>query len=406
MKFSFIFIFTVIFSYALNINEAVELGIKNSKALKSKVFDIKVAQEELKIIYADFYPKIDLNYARIKVKETTNKSANAKLSYNFLTSFLAIYRKDVQNLSIEALQQSRAVFKQDLELNIRRVYINYLKAKELQKVQKQNVKSAEQLLEDTKKKFSQKLISKNDMLKVSLDKEQKALSLLESKKLKKMAFLKLKNILNYEELKEEDIENINFNYTINLPLKDLQDAMLTNRSEFASFDLNKKILQKQIDLTNFTYLPSASFSYTHKKNYNKMIKDNYTKEIGISFNLNLFSGFKTEATKAKIMHQYSKALENEAQKKQDLIYDLKNVLENYKLSIKEREVSKLALDQAQENHKLVNEELKANLKTITDMLNATSLLAKAQNHYASSKYDIIINIYELERMVQYKLQGK
>ncbi len=187
------------------------------------------------------------------------------------------------------------------------------------------------------------------------------------------------------------------------PVPDKQqvyNAALNFRPEIQAAKLQADAADVQLDIAKRGYLPTigvnAGFGTSHyfatgQKAYGEQMKRNLNGSVGVSVSVPIFDNRrnKTAVSRAKL-NQTSTALDL-----LDKQTALGSTIENIWLqatSAQQRFQSAQAAVQSQEaNYELINEQFKAGLKNIVDLLQARDNLLQAQHNRLQSKYTTILN---------------
>lgn len=181
---------------------------------------------------------------------------------------------------------------------------------------------------------------------------------------------------------------------------EVYNAALNFRPEIQAAKLQADAADLQLDIAKRGYLPTvgvnAGIGTSHyfasgQKAYGEQMKRNLNGSVGLSVSVPIFDNRrnKTNVNRAKL-NQLTSALDL-----QDKETTLGSTIENLWLqatSSQQRFQSAQAAVQSQEtNYELINEQFKAGLKNIVDLLQARDNLLQAQHNRLQSKYTTILN---------------
>ena len=117
--------------FALNIDSAVEIALKNNFSLKEQSYIVAENEANLDSSYSSFKPKLDVSYTYndrdklISGQIEEDSTLTGKISYNLFNGFSDRYNiKSFDNL-FESSQFTYSAKKQDTILNTKKAYINY-----------------------------------------------------------------------------------------------------------------------------------------------------------------------------------------------------------------------------------------------------------------------------------------
>lgn len=400
----------IINANALDINSAVNLALKNNNELKQKFYEYDEAKENIELNKSGFKPKLDLSYTYTDRSKTQNSlkrdsSASAVLSYNLFNGFSdynlvksAKYNAKASNLTLFA-------FKQDIVYNTKTAYIKFLNKRKNKSTYEVAYKLFKKQYEDSKNRFEQGLIAKNDLLDIQVKMLDAKQNLTRAISDLKIARYELSNILGGIDLQNQTIKELDDKI---ITKNSYKIDYLDNRSEIKALKMSIKSIDSKVDSTKGEFLPSIDASLS----YNKYGDDSMPKDLEpddqkvaqVQLKWNLYNGGvkysnidinrlkmrqlkeQLEKTKLDIKLQYQKA-------KSDL--EVANL--NY-------DSAKLALVQAKENYKIVNNKYEEGIVKPTDLTDANYLLTNAKQKFYQAYYDKFLAIAKLDRVFEKSLK--
>ncbi|WP_104722083.1 TolC family protein [Helicobacter mesocricetorum] len=397
-------------SYALTLQEAIELTLNANHSIKEQEYLLKEMQYSYQKNQSPFYPSINVNYTTNQSNHLNQRgkkssgSFGSDIQYNLFNGLSDIFTLSSSYTLYQAQEHQLQSIKEDIILQVKTAYINVLR-------QSQNVLIAEQskaLLEEQRREnaefYKVGLIPKNDLLKVEVELKNATQTLLSAKS--DLAYF-TKTLEHYTRI------NINPKELIELKLHKpkfnpnaLQNLMYQKRSELLYLD---KVIQSKdylIKSNKGNFLPDIDLigKYTnYGDNYRLIGKNGTYKEetsLELQVNLNLFNGFKdkyllesSKINKLAFQSQRITLIEN-------LDLQLFKSLEVYNLALNAYEISLVALQQAEENYRISQNRYKARIESTSNFLDAELLLTKARSNVILNRYGIIQAIAEIERITQ------
>ena len=171
----------------LNVNEAIEIGLKNSKMLNSSLARLKSSEAKLKETDASRLPslKFSTGYTRLSNVDpfsittpfgTFNISPSILNNYQtklslvqpIFTGFKLQSLSEMAEYSASATNEEFNKDKNDLIFNIRNSYWGLFKAVQIKKVIDENVDQINVHLNDAKNLLNQGMLTNNDILKIEV----------------------------------------------------------------------------------------------------------------------------------------------------------------------------------------------------------------------------------------------
>ncbi len=394
-------------SFALNIDEAIEKAIENNYSLQKQNYILDEKNANVDLQYGAYHPKLDLSYNYVANKEaiSTQKdysSASATISYNLFNGFSDKYNIQSAVLEKQSTQYLVNAAKLDLIYATKTAYVNYLMSKKLIDTLEIAHKLYQQQYSDALHKFDQGLLAKNDLLQINTQLLQSKQDLQKATSDAKINRLKLSNILSGTLDENELIEDLP---QINVVLENLDSSTLDQRSEILaledvidSLDASKKAAQGN-------YYPKVNSTLSYTK-----YGDNATLEVApeafedqqtamLNLSWNLYNGQKdlaqTKIIQSKKM-QYNSDLQD---LKLAIQLQYETAREQYNVANLNLETATIALEQADENYKIVNNRFQEGLSSTTDLLNANYLLSQSKQNFDNAYYNKYLSYSALKRIL-------
>lgn len=401
--------FLAVSANALNLDEAVDIALKNNFDIQGKNYDYLESLENVKVNRANFLPKLDTAYTYTNTDEpnvgygSDDAVASVTLSYNLFNGFKDIALKDSANYLSESSQYSLDATKQDIVLDTKTAYINYLDKLNALETYKSAYSLFQEQYENSKNKFEQGLIAKNDLLQVQVNMSSAKQNVVKAQGDLKIAKNKLSNILGGIDLSNEKIENLDEK---TLVASNYDEKQLENRSEVQALTMNLKSIRELEKSANAGYYPKINASVSHNEYYDGFTSDRPEKGeenqniAKVSATWNLFNGGADMAQSEMYKKRYLSAnsLLNKTVHEINLQYE--SAKSNLEVAIDNLETSRLALLQAQENYEIVKNRFNEGISTTTDLTDANYLLTQAKQGYNRAYFDKYLAISTLDRVFE------
>lgn len=379
---------------ALTINEAVQTALKNNLELKQSSYDLKNAQENININNANFLPKIDLNYNyqnANKVVQGEKETANfsAKISYNLFNGNIDKNNKESAVYQANASEFQLNAKRQDIILSTKKAYINYLNKKNALETFKSAYSLFEQQYNDSKNRYEQGLLAKNDLLSVQVNMSTSKQNVIRAKADLRIAQYELENILGGKDLSSENIEQLN---DVNFSIPSYDINLLENRSEIKALKMSIDSIQNQKLANSGEFLPKINASLSHNRFYEDFLSepDSGLKDqnvIALNATWNLYNGNINKTQNRILLNSISKLKTQLAKARLDIKLQYANAKANLDVAIDNYETAKLALKQAEENYKIVKNRFKEGVSTSTDLTDANYLLTSSKQNFSKAYFD-------------------
>lgn len=423
-----IFITGSVTSYAqtkvLSLEEAVALGLQNSKQLVLANHDVDKANNQLAQAKDASLPtaKITAAYSHALMLSrsfyipSSDGSGPKKLTLPFdnsvYMSALSInqpifagnqfrYARKSAELMIALSKLNVETDKDEIAFNIINAYINYYKLKQNQKILEQNLSDIESKLIEIKKFESQGLATKNDVLRFELEKSNMKLSAIELENNRKIVNYNLNILLGLSDSTVIEEQEVSYKLDMNDSFETYLAQALKDRKEFDGLKYQDKISDININKIRDEKLPTIGVG--GNLYYINPSKDFIPKNgaylapfvIGLNVGWDIASLYKNKnkSTEAKIEKQQI-ADKSEILKDQVKTEVYKSYIQ-YKQSLEKIVVLQDAITQATENERITESKFRNNLATTTDRIDAQTLLYQARINLELAKSDATASYYAL-----------
>lgn len=386
--------------FAFSMDDAVKSALENSYSLQSKIQSKIAEQKTLDSLKANFRPSVDASYAynsrNEAVSNSTKENSTFSLaaSYNLFNGYTDRFNKHAQSATVNSKQDEIDAAKEDIKLNVKVAYLNYLKSKDTSKIEAEGVELLEKQLLDAKVKYEQGIIAKNELLEIRVQQNSAKQALLSAKSSEKIAFKTLQRQV-LTKIKESEVQSIDFSNAKTLDSALFEEKMFENRSEIKTLEKQRKSLLYTKKALMGADLPSVDLSATYYRAGDEAYPDGVNGgqedevRFGVSVAWNLYDGGSRESQEASYLAQMNGLNEDIKDLKETLKLQLSTALENYDLAVNQKEVASLGVEQAQENYRIVNNQYKEGVSDTTTLLDARNALTRAKRDLNSARYDIL-----------------
>jgi len=380
----------------ITLNEAIDLGIKNSKQLKNSQAKIEEATASLKEALNNQLPdaKLSASYlwlsnANVDMKLKSNNPGGgggttptiSRAGYAIANASVPVFAGGRIRYGIEASRFLEEATRLDADNNKEEViqntieaFVNLYKAKSSVSLVQENLAEAQQRVKDFSNLEKNGLLPRNDLLSAQLQASNFELGLLDAENNWKLANVSVNILLGLPENLElvPDSSMIDQNFSVKT-LDDYLQTAYTNRKDLAALDLRKKASESAIRSAKGEYYPSLAVSGGYiAADIPEVITITNALNIGVGVSYNIGSLWKTKAKVQQAEARAKQAAIGESQLNDDIRLDVNHAYLNFLSSQKKIEVYEKAVEQAIENYRIVKNKHDNNLETTTDLLDANT----------------------------------
>ncbi|MFT4153910.1 TolC family protein [Parafilimonas sp.] len=405
-------------SKALTLNEAIELGIKNSKQLKLSQAKIDEAVAATKQATEARLPDASISGSYLRLTKPTIKLKTGSDSSSFSSPTvsqalygsanvsLPIYAGSKIKYGIESAkyleQATRLDAEQDKEavtLNIIAAYINLYKASVSAKVVEENLEQSR--LRDSNFASLERngLLARNDMLRAQLQTSNFELALVDAQNSIQLATVNMNILLGLPESTKLVPDPASITTSGQLQTIEMYEQSAdTGRNDMQALTYRNKAAGAAVKVAKGDYYPSIGLTGGYvAANVPKLLTITNAVTFGVGVKYDIGSLWKT---KSKV--QQAEARAQQLQINKDMMTDnihlaINQAYQTYLTDIKKIEVNNKAVIQANENYRISKNKYDNNLLLLTDLLDANVEQLQASLNLEVSKADAALDYYTLQQ---------
>ncbi|MGV0938757.1 TolC family protein [Empedobacter falsenii] len=290
---------------------------------------------------------------------------------------------DLSNLQIEATKEN--VVWQAINL-----YFGLYKTQRSIDVLNENLVRANQRVKDFQNFLDNGIIARNDLLRAKLQASNVQVAIDEAETQYKNINYRLNLLTGQDESKIVHVDNVETLKTIN---QNSQDYV--NRTDVKSYDVKNQIADSQIKIAKAAYYPQLAVSAGYvAMDIDKVASVTNATNVGVGLKYDLSSLYKN---KAEVEIAKAQKLENEMQKETTIDkakVEMNEAFQKYDLAKKKNNVYKEAVEQANENYRIVKDKNDNGLADTDDLLEADVQQLQAKINQVVGDADEQLAIYE------------
>ena len=394
----------------LTINEAIGLGIANSKNLKLSQNKIDQALAQLEVVNDNVLPtaNVSLMYNHAEIPTNTFSLGSSTLNLpRRADAFIGTaavqeliygggklkYAKESTKLLADVAHLDADKNKEEITYAIINTYYSLYKMIQSKKVVAQNAESISAQIKQAQRFFEQGIVTKNDVLRFQLQQANVSLTQLEIESNIKIINYNLDILLGLPDATVLSISDPAINLKSVGTLNNYIELAMANRQELKQLDVQNKAADVNIKTIKANTLPmvgvGANLYYINPSGSFIPPTNSFLLPVTIgatvSWNIgNLFTN-KNKLSEAKIQ-QRSINIQKDILSDQ-VKTDINKNFQNYQVALSKIKILETSIDQATENDKLLASKYKNNVASVTDRIDAETLLYQAKINLELSKAD-------------------
>ena len=421
-------------AFSLAIDETVQLALSSNNNLKSKEYTLKskklVSNNAMLIFFPsigaqyDFsYTKRDMTTALQRKTENNVASFSTYINLNLFNGLSDMFNFQMAKLNSDMAASDLDAAGYDTILDAQNAYINLLKAKSDLEVAESNLKLLEMQKRDAQISADNGLIARNDLLQTEAYLASAQLQKITAQSAVTQAVQKLEKVINRKlDPNEELVEPVLLDITLESE-EVLKEKMFNNRSDLKYLEQSYEVAKKteMSSLSGVYPKIDASFTYTtygHEGNpftgaptsygsINSNVSDGNTVDnnmvVGVTASWNLLSVASSSMQSIADKRTRQALAYSIADTKQNMVLELQTYIEMYYTSKAQLAQALTGIKHAEENYRVRKNLYDQSAATMTELLDASSLLNEAKVAESNARYSVISSVYQLERTIQEKL---
>ncbi|SEM70765.1 Outer membrane protein TolC [Nitrosomonas marina] len=412
------------------LDQAIDYALSNNPDLQIAIERIKQAEARLGVALAAFYPQISARasyehsnnpaqvFAMIVAQRDFDASAMQNINspgyrQNFrpeIIGSLSLFRggQDYQKsraaeLGVDAAEFERSSVRNALVEAVTVSYYAYLSAREAVKVARDSIYAISSELNQTKLRYEAGTTLKSEVL--SLD-----VKLAEAKEAEIRAAngieLSKTSIANLLGLENPGAFAVATTSRLNRPgirasFNELLERALTERPEIMAAARQVEISERELKVELGAYLPKADAFVSYGQNSQSPgfsgQQDNVS--VGVAVEMNLFSGFSTRQRVSAAQRKVKEMREMERKTRLAIEQEVKTAFLRLKEALARLQVSEVSVVAAEEAFRLVHEERRAGMATVTRYIESEVARNNAQSNSIAAHYDALSAEISLKKAI-------
>jgi outer membrane protein len=411
----------------LSVDEAIRLGLANSKVLHASQMKVQMAEARSSEVNAARLPSLKANAGYTRLSDVVpfsislpgsssaftispsiqnNYAVRATLIQPLFTGFRLDASSRAADATAEAVHQEYGKDKSDLVYNITSAYWSLYKALEVKKVLDENVEQVQAHLADAQNLMDQGLATSNDVLKIQVQLSNTKLAQIDAKNAVWMARVSFNNQMGIPLTTDVDLATtIWHNPTQFESLEVLVERAAGNRPDVKAMLSRVEASDAAVTVAQSGWWPQISLqaNYLNARPNSRIFpaRDQFsdTWDVSVNVSLDLWNWGTTADQTAQAKAQYQQAVDVLGSMKDGVTLD---VTQNY-LSLQQAkekiDVAKQGVTQAEENYRITNDKYKEGLSLTADLLDADVALTQAKTNFTQALVDYELAEARLHRAI-------
>lgn len=411
----------------LTLDDAITLGLANSKTLQlSKVKverAISVYNQTVDLALPTAKTSAIYNHAEIPnhtLQLGSGNPINLPSSADAFLGTLSVQQLIFAGNKLKYAQESTDLLKKVAELGVQNnkeeitisiinSYLNLYKLEASKRVINQNLEALEKQYQQTERFFEQGLVTKNDVLRLQLQKSNIELTGLDIDRNLNIVNYSLDVLLGFPESTTLKTVALNIDENKKGTFNNFLDSAINNRIEIKQIDYSSQIADRNIQSVKADVLPTlgAGLNAYYINPSGKFIPSSNQFitpiALGATLSWNISSLWTNKNKVAEASIQKREVVINKSILLDQLKLEVNRNYQNYLQSLNRIKIISIAINQATENDNIVQSKYNNNIASITDRLDADTQLFQTKINLEIAKADAEIAYYNLLKSAGQKL---
>ncbi len=406
------------------LEKAISQALEASYKIKARNERIEQATNVMKQARADFLPKLGTAYSYNRLSEPAVRGSTIFgntvvplvvgtednfqwtwfLRQPLFTGFALLSSYRLAELGIDQSQLEMDLEMLDLVLRVKEAYFNILGADKAVEVAETTVESLTQTVKVARSFFEVGMIPVNDVLRAEVELANAEQSLVRAKNASETTRASFNTVLVRQVNAPVEVEDaLVYRPEIRVLRYSSRRRALENRPEIKILDVNILQADQQIRLAKSKYYPEISLTYqyisqgdTAAVKGSPFVDANHWEVLAVAnwtfweWGKTYYAGKEKESLKRQLA-------ETKADVEDGIRLQVKQAMVDLDSSAKNIPTTQKGIEAGEENLRVNAERYKAQVSTITDLLDAQTLLARARLDYYRALYDHNLAKARLER---------
>ena len=410
---------------SITVDEAIQIGLKNSKSLHSSSMRVKASSARVSEVSSSRLPSIRFTgvYTRLsKIDPFTimmptgpfvlspsilnNYQLKMSLAQPLFTGFRLKSSSEAAEFQLKASEVELTKDGLETAFAVRNAYWSLFKAQEMKKVVDEIVLQMKAHLKDASNLLAQGMLTNNDVLKLQVQLSDVQLKQLEAANGVQLAQVNLNNTLGIQLVSEVDVKSVPQVQTKSeVELSALLSNAFDKRGELKAADYRAKASESNVSIAKSRWYPEVSLygNYYYNRPNQRVFpsKDAFkdTWDAGIMVSMDVWNWLATSHQTDQAEAGLAQSLDAVGMLKDGITLEVTQNFLNFQQAKQKIVITKLTVEQAEENQRITSEKFKNGVALSSDLIDAEVALLSAKTNYTSALVDLELAKAKLDKSI-------
>jgi outer membrane protein len=388
--------------------DCVSITLENNPQVLYSQADINAKEYSLASSKKDLYPSLFFSYGYEYSPDAYSPFGIEDYYKYAFTIQQPVYKGrslvtgvELGELNLELSKATMAQTRNDIILNVHQAYYNLLKSRKFEQVAQQSVETRKSHLKDAEAFYKAGLIPKNDMLQSGVQLANAQIELLRAQNFSTMARARLNTLLRRPVDAEIEVEDILKYEASDISWENALAQAQKFRPELRQSEIAVEQADKNIIMTRAPYLPEVTVSANYLRQGDELFAQDYplgpseVKTAQATLEWRFWAWGQRKDEEAVARYNMKKAKENKTELLDNIILQVREAYVDTLEAAYNIDVTKKAIEQAEEDFRINESRYKAQLSTTTDVLDAETRLSLARINNYNALYNYRISLMKL-----------
>jgi len=328
---------------------------------------------------------------RISTGTQTTKSLTGSASYLLYSGGKIEAFRQQASLSLAIAEANYEKRKNELTLETLTAYLTALQAKHSQEVAESTLKSLEELLRVTQKRFEAGTAPKVEVLRAEAEVSNAQVQAIQAKNFTQTSYAYLMNLLNLPQESAFDLQEVELpKEEVKISLKEAKQEALQNRPEVHIGEWSVAQREAGIRVYKADRYPSFSISHTRSWLESPFFADRTSWSVSLTGTLNLFDSGLTNARIHQAVEEWHKAELQYQRVRSGIELEVTQAVLNLHAAEEAYLSAEKGVETAKEAQRIARLRYETGFGTQLEVLDAQATYSRAQFTYYKALYDLLI----------------
>jgi outer membrane protein TolC len=395
----------------LTLGDCLKKARDNNPDLRTAAWEISIAQQNLRLASAPFYPRLDAQagYSMQQAAQASTASGRAleaqepEFAFGGLAVNYTLYnfgkreaRRDQSLALLDASSNTFEARRANLSLQVIEAYFSILETGKLIIAAQEEIAQVEQHRRMAQALFEEGVVTRNDILQAEVRLAAARQRLLATTNRLDNTWLQLNYLTGAEPAFRADLTE-DSSLPDTLPASTDENRAFTRRPEILALRRGVEASAAELKESRAAYFPELYTRLALDYVQNDKVREQTIMSATIGLKINLFDGFATTAARDRALVGQSRALDLLRQTEAQVRLEIAAAGNDLRVTAERITVAETAIRQSEENLRINRERYQERIGTATEVLDAQTLLIQTRTDYYRALFDRQVAAARLKR---------